>query len=341
MTQLRRLGRSGIQVAPIGVGTWVMGGRFGSGDQPLGWGEVDDAESVRTLHRAFDLGATLVDTSDNYGTGHAEEVLGRAIADRRDRVVVATKWGYTFNSDERETIGTDASPGYLRSAVEASLRRLATDYIDLYQLHLNDVSVQQAVELAGVCDELVTAGRIRAYGWSTDDAEAMDAFAAQTSAAAVQFGCNVLTDAPAMLAVTERRDLGALCRSPLAMGLLSNRITADTVLGADDVRGRSPEWLAWFTDGRPDPDFLRRRDAVRAILTAGGRTVAQGALAWLLARSPSIVPIPGCRTVAQAEENLGTLTRPPLSADDLRQIDELLTSDETSPSDEPDPRPTT
>lgn len=133
-----------------------------------------------------------------------------------------------------------------------------------------------------------------------------------------------------MLAVTDRHDLGALGRSPLAMGLLSDRITADTVLGADDVRGRSPDWLAWFTDGRPAPEFLRRRDAVRDILTSDGRTLAQGALAWILARHPRPVPIPGCRTVAQAEQNLGTLIKPALAAAHLAEIDALLTADEPS-----------
>ncbi len=288
----RTLGRSGIEVAAIGVGTGAMGGRFGTGDQPFGWGAVDDQESVRTLHRAFDLGVTLVDTSDNYGTGHAEEVLGRAIADRRDEVVVATKWGYTFRAEDRETTRTDGSPDYLRTAVRASLRRLATDHIDLYHLHLGDLPVEQALELAGVCDELVAVGLIRAYGWSTDDASAMAAFAERSNAAAVQFGLNVFTDASAMLAVTDRHDLGALGRSALAMGLLSDRITAHTVLGDDDVRGRSPDWLAWFTDGRPAHEFLRRRDAVRDILTSDGRTLAQGALAWILARHPRPVPSP-------------------------------------------------
>jgi aryl-alcohol dehydrogenase-like predicted oxidoreductase len=134
----------------------------------------------------------------------------------------------------------------------------------------------------------------------------------------------VLGDDPEMLALCAEQNLASLNRSPLAMGLLSDRITADTQLPVGDVRRTSPEWLAWFDDGRPTPEFLRRRDAVRDVLAANGRTLPQGALAWVLARSPLTVPIPGIRTVAQARENIGTLAAAPLTPAEFATVENLL-----------------
>jgi aryl-alcohol dehydrogenase-like predicted oxidoreductase len=320
----RRLGRSEITVADIGIGTWAIGGPFQAGAQPLGWGPVDDDESIAALRRAFELGATLVDTADVYGAGHSERVIGKAVAGRRDAVVIATKWGSTFDEDTREMGPQDTSPGYVRPALEGSLRRLGTDYVDVFQLHAGDVDPVRVLDLAAECEKLLDEGLIRAYGWSTDDPRRIAALAGAGRASVVQHELNVFGDAPEVLATCDRYDLGSLNRSPLAMGLLTDRITADTVLAPGDIRGREPEWLRWFRDGRPSPEFLGRRDAVREILTSGGRTLAQGALAWILARSPRAVPIPGCRTVAQVEENVGTLAKPGLGSADLAEIDRLL-----------------
>jgi aryl-alcohol dehydrogenase-like predicted oxidoreductase len=320
----RLLGRSGIEASDIGIGTWAIGGPFHSGDQPLGWGEVDDDVSIQAIRRALDLGVTLIDTSDAYGAGHAEEVIRRAIEGRRAEVVIATKWGYTFGPGSREMSGEDASPEYVRPALHRSLRRLGTDHVDVFQLHLGGLDVEMAGELFAVCESLVDEGLIRTYGWSTDDAERAAALGKTARGAVVQHALNVLDDAPDVLAACEAHDLASLNRSPLAMGLLTARITGETTFAADDIRTRQPDWLRWFTDGRPTPEFLRRRDAIRDVLTSDGRTLAQGALAWVLARSPRTVPIPGVRTVAQAEENAGVLTASRLRSEQLTEIDDLL-----------------
>ena len=141
--QTRPLGRTGIEVSPLGLGTWALGGPFWSGDKPLGWGETDDAESLRVLHAAPDAGITLIDTADAYGTGHAERLVARAIAGRRDRMVIATKWGNTIAEEQRQLTGVDASPAYARTALDASLRRLDTDWVDLYLLHLADLPIAE------------------------------------------------------------------------------------------------------------------------------------------------------------------------------------------------------
>ena len=325
MTITRTLGRSGIEVSGLGMGCWAIGGPFWSGSQPLGWGEVDDDESVRAVRAALDLGLTFFDTANVYGAGHSERVLGRALGADRDRVVIATKWGNTFDEQTRQTGERDASADGLLKALHASLSRLGTDWIDLYQLHLGDLPLEDALALVPVLDGLVDAGRIRTFAWSTDDPERAAAFAAASpSVTAVQHDLSVLRDNPDMIAVCERDNLASVNRGPLAMGLLTGKYTAQSRLGADDVRGIAPQWLSYFEDGRPSATWLARVAAVREILTSGGRTLAQGALGWLWARSDRTVPIPGCRTVAQVEENAGALAHGPLTAEQVTEIDHLL-----------------
>ncbi|MEU5462426.1 aldo/keto reductase [Streptomyces althioticus] len=322
----RTLGRSGIQVSALGFGCWAIGGEWQDGaGQPLGWGKVDDEESVRAIHRALDLGVTFFDTADVYGTGHSELILGRALGSRRDDVVVATKWGNLFDPGTRTASGADDSPEHLRRALTASLRRLGTDHVDLYQLHLADADPGRAAVLRDACEELVAEGLIRAYAWSTDDPARAAVFAEGPHCAAVQHALNVLDDAPEMLLLCEKAGLASVNRSPLAMGLLTGKHRGGRPLEAGDIRSRPPAWLRGFGDGSgAEPEWLARVDALRDILTSGGRTLAQGALAWLWARSPRTVPIPGFRSVAQAEENAGALAKGPLTEQQMAEVEEVL-----------------
>ncbi|PPS68973.1 MULTISPECIES: aldo/keto reductase [Streptomyces] len=326
METTRPLGRSGIEVSALGFGCWAIGGEWQAADgQPLGWGKVDDEESVRAVRRALDLGVTFFDTADTYGAGHSERVLGRALGKRRADVVVATKWGNVFDEETRTLTGGDDSPAYLRRALTASLRRLGTDYVDLYQFHLSDADPDQGALLRDACEELVREGLIRAYAWSTDDPARAAVFAEGPHCAAVQHALNVLTDAPAMLTLCEEAGLASVNRSPLAMGLLSGKRRDRQPLEAGDIRSRPPAWLRGFGDGSgADPEWLARVDALRDVLTSEGRTPAQGALAWLWARSTRTVPIPGFRSVAQAEENAGALEKGALTEAQLAEVDRLL-----------------
>ncbi|GAA2609094.1 aldo/keto reductase [Streptomyces roseoviolaceus] len=326
MDTTRTLGRSGIEVSALGFGCWAIGGEWQAADgRPLGWGKVDDEESVRAVRHALDLGVTFFDTSDNYGTGHSERVLGRALGKRRADVVVATKWGYLFDERTRTADGSDDSPEHLRRALTASLRRLDTDHVDLYQFHIGDAGPEHAALLRDTCEDLVREGLIRAYAWSTDDPARAAVFAEGPHCAAVQHALNVLQDAPDMLRLCEERGLASINRSPLAMGLLAGKRRARQPLESGDIRSRPPAWLQGFGDGSgADPEWLARVEAVRAILTSEGRTLAQGALAWLWARSPATVPIPGFRSVAQAEENAGAMAKGALTGGQLAEIDQLL-----------------
>jgi aryl-alcohol dehydrogenase-like predicted oxidoreductase len=322
---IRQLGRSGIEVSAMGLGCWAIGGPFWRGDTPVGWGEVDDAESIRAIHAALDLGVTFFDTADVYGTGHSEEVLGRALAGRRADVVIATKFSNVFDTESRQIIGSDVSPGFIREACEASLSRLKTDHIDLYQLHNGGLALEEAQGVRETLEALVDAGKIRAYGWSTDDPERAAFFAEGPHCTAVQNQMNIFSDAPEMIALCERLNLASINRGPLAMGLLSGKYKADSTLAANDVRGENaPSWMQYFQDGRPNPVFLEKLGAIRDVLTSDGRTLVQGALGWLWARSTTTIPIPGFRTAPQVEENAGAMAFGPLNPAQMQQIDKLL-----------------
>lgn len=327
-TANRTLGRSAIEVSPMGLGCWAIGGPFWGGDNgeiPLGWGVVDDEESIRAIHAGLDMGITLIDTADVYGAGHSERVLARALKGKRESVVIATKFSNTFDETTKRTGNPNVSPDYIRQACEASLKRLETDVIDLYQLHQNGFPAEQAGDIRQTLEELVTAGKIRAYGWSTDFVDRARFFAEGEHCAAIQTQVNVLDDAPEILALCEAENLANLNRGPLAMGLLTGKYVAGVQPGVDDVRGKnSPDWMKYFQNGEANPEFLAQLAAIREILTSNGRTLAQGALAWLWARSPKTLPIPGFRTVKQMEENAGAMAFGALTPDQMREIDALL-----------------
>ncbi|MCJ7823810.1 MAG: aldo/keto reductase [Anaerolineales bacterium] len=321
----RALGRSGIEVSAVGMGCWAIGGPFWSGETPLGWGDVDDEESILAIHAALDRGVNFFDTANVYGAGHSERVLGRAIAGRRSSVVIATKFNALFDETTRQVTGADASPGGIRKACEESLHRLGTDYIDLYQFHDNDYSPEKAAPVRETLEALVQAGKIRAYGWSTDFVDKAEIFAQGPKCTAIQLQLNVLDDNPTMIAFCEKLNLAAINRGPLAMGLLTGKYTPATQVAANDVRGvKSPGWMKYFTEGKPNPEWMSMRDAILEILTSEGRTVAQGALAWIWARSPQTLPIPGFRTVKQVEENTGAMEYGPLKPEQMSKIEEIL-----------------
>jgi aryl-alcohol dehydrogenase-like predicted oxidoreductase len=321
----RTLGRSGIEVSALGMGCWAIGGPFWAGETPQGWGNVDDEESIRAIHAALDRGVNFFDTANVYGAGHSERVLGKAIAGRRSQVVIATKFNAVFDETTRQVTGSDVSPEGIRKACEDSLRRLNSDTIDLYQFHDNGYPAEKAGPIRDTLGKLVKSGKIRAYGWSTDFVDRAEAFAQGSKCTAIQLQLNVLDDNPAMIALCEKHNLAAINRGPLAMGLLTGKYTPATKISDDDVRGvKSPGWMKYFKDGKPDSEWICMREAVLEILTSKGRSVAQGALAWNWARSPLTIPIPGFRTVKQVEENAGALEFGPLTQEQMRQISHIL-----------------
>lgn len=325
----RKLGRSEIEVSALGMGCWAIGGPFWDGDLPNGWGDVNDDDSIASIHKALDMGVTLFDTADVYGAGHSEYVLAKALGNRRKDVVIATKFGYTFDEETRHTFEGRSDAAYIRSAVDESLRRLNTDYIDLYQFHINEHPLEGADVVRDTLEELVQAGKIRAYGWSTDFIEKAAIFNEGAHNSAVQFECNVLDVNREMIAFCEQHNLGGLNRGPLAMGILTGKFTRASTLAEDDVRGpkQTQSDEGYFNYGKPNAKMLAQLEAIREVLRSGGRTLAQGAIAWLWAASEMMLPIPGFKTVAQVEENAGALQYGPLTADQMAEIDRILERD--------------
>lgn len=324
----RKLGRSGIPVSALGLGCWAIGGPFASTEgMPLGWSQVDDNESIRAIHKALDMGVTFFDTADIYGTGHSEEILSKALAGRSEDVVIASKFGMVFDASKKQWTGMDASPEYIRKAVEASLNRLKRKYIDLYQLHINDYKIEDAGPTREMLETLVQEGKIRGYAWSTDDYERARFFAEGPNCIAVQHVLNVFAGNFMILELCEEKNLASINRGPLAMGLLTGKFNENSTFPADDVRSIvhlfEDKYNPYFKDGKFASDFLKKLEAIREVLMSGGRTLAQGALSWIWARSDKTIPIPGFKTVKQVEDNAGALQFGPLTGDQMLEIDKL------------------
>jgi aryl-alcohol dehydrogenase-like predicted oxidoreductase len=288
----RVLGRSGIEVSEVGFGCWAIGGPYTdstSGGIPVGWGEVDEAESAAALRRAYEVGITFFDTADVYGGGHSERVVGRALAGHRDEVVIATKFGNTFDAGRRTMTGQDVSAAYVRRACEESLRRLGTDRIDLYQLYLGRLPVARAQEVAGTLEDLAGDGMIRSYGWSTDDPERAASFARGPHCAAVQHELNVLADAPAMLEVCDAWDIARIDRQPLAMACSPASTTPPPGCppGTSAGRGGHPGWRTSPRGARHQSCSPGSAPSARCSPAAGGRwPKVRWAGCWPAARAP-------------------------------------------------------
>jgi len=313
---MRALGRSAIQISALGVGCWAMGG--------TDWGgETEDRESLRSLQIALDMGVNFFDTADAYGGGRSERVLGQALKGKRDKAIIATKFGWLPDPVTGQQTG--GNPDSIPRACEESLKRLMTDYIDLYQFHFNDFDPDKAPAVRDALEELVQAGKIRYYGWSTDFPDRARIFAEGSHCTAIQVELNVIDDAPDILDVCDEFNLAAINRGPLAMGLLTGKFKPEDRLADNDVRGpNAPNWMKYFKAGQPNPEWLSKVEATRAILTSGGRTLAQGAIAWLWARSEKNIPIPGFRNAKQLEENCRSLEFGPLAKEQVEEIDHIL-----------------
>ncbi len=323
--QARTLGWTGLEVSPLGLGCWAIGGPTQFRGSQFGWGQVDEDEAIRAIRAGVDAGITFLDTADIYGTGRSERIVGQALAGVRDRVTVATKFGLTFDEYSGTMTGRDASPSYIRQACEASLRRLGTDYIDLYQFHWGDYGPQAVDPVLDALDELVREGKIRYYAWGTGPEGAIR-FVERGRCPSVQFGMNMLTmsfgEAADMLAFCDEHDLAAIINGPLGKGLLTGKFDRATTFEDGDLRQQQ----GWNMQEGVVATGRRLVEQLREILTSDGRTLAQAAIGALWARSPRCLPIPGFKTVAQVRENAAALEYGPLSPQQMQAVVDLVTS---------------
>lgn len=296
----------GRAVPRIGVGCWPIGG--------VDYGEVFDFESLAGLRLADEMGARLFDTAAAYGWGRSERLLGQAFAGRED-IVIVTKFGYP---EER------LSPRAVAASIEISRQNLRRDRIDVVLFHANHYPPENAGFVFDTLEALMEKGWIGAFGWSTDHVASVAAFADRPGFMAVEHDMNVLVPAREMIDFIDARGLLSIDRLPLGMGMLSGKYNQGRTVSAGDIRGRPVDWLTFFRDGKASPVLVRRLEAVRELLTTGGRTLAQGALAWILARSPRTLPVPGFKSEDQVRENLATLEKGPLPASVMAEIDRIL-----------------
>ncbi|MFH8630418.1 aldo/keto reductase [Streptomyces lydicus] len=299
----RKLGE--LEVSAQGLGCMGMS---------HGYGESDDKQSIATLNRALDLGVSLLDTSDFYGAGHNEELIGRAIAGRRDEVVLATKFGFANVLGQPTTIRGDAA--YVRQACDASLRRLGVDHIDLYYQHRVDPEVP-IEETVGAMAELVEAGKVRHLGLSEASAATLRRAHAVHPIAALQSEWSLWTRdlEQEIVPVCRELGIGLVPFSPLGRGFLTGRYTSVEGLPESDVRRTQPR----FADGNLEQN-LAIVEKLNELAADKGVSAGQLALAWVQHRGDDVVPIPGTRRQKYLEENLGALTVE-LSADELAAID--------------------
>ena len=293
----RALGKSGVAVSVLGLGTWPMGGEW--------WGGTDDRESLRTIHRALDLGVTLFDTAEAYAAGHAEEVLGRGLAGWRQQAVIADK------------VAPDHfAPEQIEEAFEASCRRLQTDYIDVYFLHWPNIDLPIGAAMETL-ERLRASGRIRAIGVSNFTADEMRAAGEYGQIAVLQPPYNMFWRFVEgdQLPYCREHGIGIMAYSGLAQGLLTGNLTSDTTFPEGDKRPTT----VLFQPGAYEP-CLAAIEALRPIAERAGLTVPQLAIAWLLGRPGVSTALVGARTVPEIEENVFGATQQ-VSAEEMAAAD--------------------
>jgi aryl-alcohol dehydrogenase-like predicted oxidoreductase len=318
----RRLGKSQLEVSAMGMGCWAIGGPWTFSNSAeawqAGWGQIDDKESLRAIHAGIERGVNFFDTAANYGAGHSEVMLGKAIKDRRDQVVIATKFGFLVDPEKRHVdTDDDQIVRNIRLDCEASLTRLGSDYIDIYQLHQGQYAVEKAPLVMDELEKLVEAGKIRWYGWSTDHPERARIFAEGEHCTSIQFSLNIYHDNPETRAVCAEHDLGGINKNPLYRGILTGKFHTNSKFPEDDIRHE------WSFDDEEGGKYLDQIETLREILTANGHSLAQAALAYIWALDERMVPIPGFKTVEQVEENAAAMDLGPLSAEQLEAIEEV------------------
>jgi aryl-alcohol dehydrogenase-like predicted oxidoreductase len=298
--QYRELGRTGIRVSAVGFGGWAIGGSAEASGAPLGWGRTSDDESLAAIRRARELGVTLYDTADSYGFGRSESLLGIVLSRYRQEVIIATKVGVVRTSGGN--LQKDFSRQHIFHAVDGSLKRLRTDYIDLYQVHNPTMEELKREEIQDAMERLQDAGKIRFWGVSVSTPEEGVEVIQRGWAHALQVLYNVLNQAPeqVLFPLAKEKGYGIIARVPLASGLLTGKFRIDSLFASDDVRQN-------FLTPRRLQEAIERVDEVKSIIGGATKNLAEGALRFVLADEAVSSTIPGARNPRQVEMNVAAI----------------------------------
>ncbi len=307
--EYRTFGKTGISVSEIGFGAWAIGGDA--------WGPVEDADSISAMQRALELGINFIDTADVYGDGHSEELVAQVIRGRRDEVVVSTKGGLMGHHRDPEREPVYDRPEKVVEAFEASLRRLETDYIDVYWCHIWWDKHEETEAFLEAFERLKRDGKARAVGVSTDSIDHVRHFDRDATMDAVQLDYSILNRKRGsdILPYVQEHGLGAVIRGPLFKGLLTGKFGADATFTEGDIRHGWPN-EPWYAESVEKVQRLRA-------LERDDRTLAQLALRFVLDHPAVSVAIPGAKNASQVEQNAAASVRPLLSDDERRLIDEI------------------
>lgn len=296
---------------------------YSSDGTSLGYTNTDDQSSINAIHAAIDNGISLFDTAAAYGAGHSERLLGSALKNRPEAVVV-TKIGIAIDESSKTLTGEDIEAGSVMPAIERSLKRLDREVIDVVLLHPNTIPMDKANILFDELEAAAIAGKIKACGWSTDYIENANAMKQRPAFSCIEHAMHVLMDAPNMQSVVRDANLYALIRSPLAMGLLTGNYNALSSMPAADIRSTRQDWTNYYIDGKPNSEYIDRLNAIRDLLQTDGRSIVQGALSWIWGKSEQNIPIPGARTVEQAEGLAAALSYGALPPHVMAEIEGLV-----------------
>jgi aryl-alcohol dehydrogenase-like predicted oxidoreductase len=305
------LGKSGIKITRMSIGLWAIGGSD--------WGSVQDNDSLEAIETALDSGVNFFDTADVYGSGHSEELLGKAMKGRRDKFIVGTKIGWQGFDNGTSAYGTVDK---LIEGVESNLRRLNTDYVDLIQDHIDFPETNTDIFIEGF-QKLKKDGKVRAYGLSSSNFEYIQEFNADDQMDALQIDYSILNRTPEaeIFPYCREHNIATIIRGPLAMGILTGKFDADSRFGEGDFRNR---WINDPEEHKTYLDDLSKVEKLKAV--AGEATLAQLALQFVLANPDVSTVIPGAKNARQANMNIDTAMLPPLTEEQKSAIDAIVPS---------------
>lgn len=320
----RTINRINTKTSALGMGCWAIGSEWTLNGEYVCYGKTDNTESIKAIQAAYETGIRVFDTAANYGAGLSEKLLAKALGSNIGNCFISTKFGFNVNEETKDVTpyGKDMRTSdvitNMEKDIDNSLRRLKRDHIDSLFFHIWDYDKELSLKVRDSLDNLVIKGKVKTFGWSIDNPQLIKLWGKSRNCGVTQVEINIIKDNPEVIGYCEEAGITIFNRTPLAMGFLTGKYSNSTNFNPSDVRNGK-----WAKEAYQTP-ALSAIEAVREIITSDGRTLTQGAIAWLWARSENNIPIPGIRTVKQAIENAKSMEFGPLSKEQFLEIEKVL-----------------